>query len=544
MSAAGAPRSANQDRHWATFLGSSGGVLLMVALAKVFGFGEKLGLAYFAGASASVDAYFTAVNVAFLLYAMVEDVVAPVFLARYVRIAEEAGPAEGRPFFMRTFCTTGLILLTSVALAELAPKVILHLVAPGFEGRRLAEATALLRITLPGGVFLALTSLTSVTLNAHRRFVLPAFAGVVYKAAIVLGILVMLPSLGIIGAGLSMLTAAAIQLAVHLWGLRRTGETPPSPSLTAANQVREPGRAGGATQGTLRLMAPLFAGAIAAQVSALVDNAWGSTLPPGSLAALGYARRLLDLPILLVPGVIGIVAFPTLARLAAQRQTRDMLSFLSRLMELCAIIFIPITLLFTLDAPTIVGTVFGRGAFDEAAVAKTSAALFFFSLGLVAYAWEILVLRAFYATLDTKTPTLIGLIFVTLHVVMTVTLTPALGLIAIPLALCTQKILKVSCLVAILARRHAGAWVDELRRRLARIGLSSGVFALAALVIGRILPARTARGASLHGLLVLGAIGLFSTALYAAALRATGVMTPEHLRNALKTLRSLRRPRP
>ena len=48
----------------------------------------------------------------------------------------------------------------------------------------------------------------------------------------------------------------------------------------------------------------------------------GSTLPPGSIASLGYARRLVDLPVLLVPGVLGIVAFPRLARLARRGLVR------------------------------------------------------------------------------------------------------------------------------------------------------------------------------------------------------------------------------
>jgi putative peptidoglycan lipid II flippase len=97
---------------------------------------------------------------------------------------------------------------------------------------------------------------------------------------------------------------------------------------------------------------------------------------------------------------------------------------------------------------------------------------------MVAYALEILVIRAYYATLDFRTPIGVGLVFVSINIAMTISMTPVLGLVAIPIALSVQKTLKVLVLCVILARRHPGRWLPTLVGRLLRITFCAVAFGL------------------------------------------------------------------
>ena len=69
-------------------------------------------------------------------------------------------------------------------------------------------------------------------------------------------------------------------------------------------------------------------------------------------------------------------------------------------------------------ARPIVRLAFERGAFDPAATAMTSIALFFYSLGLVGMALRILMTNVFYSLQDTKTPMYNGLLALGLNIVL------------------------------------------------------------------------------------------------------------------------------
>ena len=489
--------------------------MLLVMAAKVLGFGEKLVLAHQHGTTASVDAYFTALNIGFVLFVLVDDVLVPVFLTRYVRLTERSGGGAAFVYFWRVFGVTAALLLIATLVIEISPVPVLRLVAPGFEGERLVEATAVLRWTAPGGLLLGLAASTYVVLNAHQRFAWPAAAGVLYKGVLLAGIVVLLPALGIVGAGIAMFVAALAQLAMHFWGLSRC-EMRAGPDKADAQAPDGPS--------TLRLALPLAVGTLVAQLSGFVDNAWGSKLPEGSIAALGYARRLVDLPILLVPGVLGIVAFPRLAALAARHQTQALVSLLGRLIGLCAVLFVPATVVLLLAPEVVVDLVFGRGRFDTAAIELTGRVLLIFSLGFVAYAVEILVLRAFYATLDTWTPMAIGLVFVSVNIAMTITLTPKIGIIAIPLALVTQKVLKGVVLGVILVRRYGlepGWKLPAVLWRFAACGAVFSVTFAGGLSVGDDSVPTTALG--------LFASAAIAAATYLAALFGLGLLDPRRV---------------
>jgi putative peptidoglycan lipid II flippase len=451
-------------------VGSVTALALLALVAKGFGFAEKLVLAYYAGTGPVVDAYFTAVNLTFLLFVIADDIMAPVFLVRLVTLREKLGPRAAGVLTRRVLTAAMLVLGGVTTAGALFPEGFVRLLAPGFDFERTDQTVELLRWMFPAGWVLGVSALTYAALNAQDRFAWPALSTTLYKVVLVAGIAAIYPVLGATGIGIAVLVGAVAQLVTQLLGLRR-GSSP--------EEVPGEGRLPAGEWGTmLAMMAPLAVGTLASQAGGFVDNAMGSILKSGSIAALGFARRLVELPILLVPTALGIVAFPRLVRLASTGGGQSVMEMLGRLIVFSLVLFLPLTIMFVLASDSVVAIVFARGRFDASSVAITGLALQCFALGLCAYAIEILIQRTFYATLDMRTPIVVGLLCLAMNVALTVWLTPTFGIVVIPLAVALQKTLKTVVLFAILARRHPGAWSATLRGRLLRLPPCALLFAM------------------------------------------------------------------
>ncbi len=479
-------------------------------LRKGLGFAEKLVLARYGGTSGTMDVWFLVFGVAFALYVLVDDIVAPVFLPRYQHLRARCGAQVATRSLRRVFGLTAAFLGVAVVAVLLNLDAVLDHAAPGFSPARRAQAVPLLRWALPAGLLMGLAALTYVALNARGQFAWPAAAAVAFKAVVVGGLVLAWPSMGLTGAGVALFVAAAVQLTLHLVALRA-----PAATLTSSDGPPPPNP---------WLMAlPLILGTVAAQSSGLIDNAVASTLEEGAVAALGFARRLVDLPVLFVAGAVGIVAFPRLAARAAADDPEALFADIGRLAAVLALLFLPAFALIAPWSELLVRLAFARGAFGTDSVAATAQLLTILALGLPAFALEILLLRAWYAVLDTFTPVLIGLLFVALNITLTVSLAPHLGVVAIALALVVQKSGKVIVL-AVRLRRHG------------RLPTGSGAVAARIVFAAAVFAAISGAGAALSGQM-LGAFlltALGATLVYGALLRRLGVLDPTGLLNALR----------
>jgi putative peptidoglycan lipid II flippase len=108
-----------------------------------------------------------------------------------------------------------------------------------------------------------------------------------------------------------------------------------------------------------------------------------------------------------------------------------------------------------------------------------------FSLGLPAHAVVEIVVRAYYALHDTKTPVAIGIAAMGLNVglsVLFIRLFASLGWLphgGLALSNTLATTLEMGALMAILARRLGGLEGAEVSRSLARVGLAAAIMGLA-----------------------------------------------------------------
>ena len=95
---------------------------------------------------------------------------------------------------------------------------------------------------------------------------------------------------------------------------------------------------------------------------------------------------------------------------------------------------LPASVALLIGSEEIISALFGYGSFDEIAVFNSAKALYYFALGLPAFAFIKVFSTFFFANNDTKTPFYISLISVILNVVISVYYFKSIGFIIIPIA--------------------------------------------------------------------------------------------------------------
>jgi putative peptidoglycan lipid II flippase len=242
-------------------------------------------------------------------------------------------------------------------------------------------------------------------------------APVIYNAAIIAGVLLLGPTMGVRGATIGVVAGAAGHLLLQLPELRRQGMAYALQFAPHDPGVHEVGR----------LMAPRALGQAAVELNHLVNVTLASLLRAGSISALNYGRLMMLLPQGVIAQSVAIAAFPTFSTLAARGEEDELRHVLVTSLRSVLYLTLPATLgLIWLREP-LVGAIFGGGEFGAWSVQATAWALLFYALGLVGHAVVEIVARAFYALHDTRTPVLVGVMAMPVNVALSLGLITLFG---------------------------------------------------------------------------------------------------------------------
>ena len=286
-----------------------------------------------------------------------------------------------------------LALALSAVVFALAPWLVDNVVAPGFDAPTASSTVDMMRILLLSTIIFATSGIFSGILNSHQHFLLPALAPIMFDIGILIGVLLLLPRFGINGLAIGAVLGAGLHFSIQLPGLFRY----------KMRWRLELGWRNPQLWLVIRLMLPRIGGLGVFSLNFLVMNNIASRLGAGSVSALDWGWRLMQIPQTLIGTAMGIVIFPTLATLSElndQAGKRDAMSGALRFILICSI---PSAIgLILLGRPLI--SLLERGAFDASASALVYSTLSMFTLGLIVHSALEIIARSFYADKDTLTP--------------------------------------------------------------------------------------------------------------------------------------------
>lgn len=513
-------------------------ISLFTLVTKVLGFLQRVVIADRFGTEMDADAFtFAFGSIVFTFCILPHTLLAP-FLPIFTERKQRYGEASAWQFATTVACLTVCLMgLATLGGAIGAPGLVyLASAFPSAETTRLA--IRLVRIMMPSAFLMGIFWLAVLLMHAYKRFALPAFGESLNKLAVVVFMLVLYRALGIQGLAAGVVAGAATAVAVQCFGLRRE-----LPMLRRAPRFADPdiGRLG-------RLMLPLLLGVVFSQVVRTVLDFWFvSQMGRGYTSSLGYAKSLTDTITLLGPFAVGVVIYPYFSDLTAQGDRFGSLRTVMASMRLLVFLFAPVSIGLMLLRSPVLRLVFERGQFGMDSVLLTSGPLFFFAMGLTAFAVEIILMRFYLSAKDTMTPILVGMGCVGVHLAVVLLLRAAMAHSSIALANTVSKTVKVAILFVLLRRKIPHL---DLRRNLlfavktASAALLMGVvvFVAGRLVFPHVPDAGAGALARTLGLAAgLGAAGLAGLCVYAAAAL---LCRQEEARIVLRSLRGVLRRAP
>ncbi|SHJ54388.1 putative peptidoglycan lipid II flippase [Anaerobranca californiensis DSM 14826] len=398
-------------------------LMILSILSKILGFTREITLSYFYGASNISDAYLISVTIPTVIFAFVGTALATSYIPMFNNISKNEGNKKAYDFSNNIINFLLIISTFIVILGLFFTESVVKLFASGFEGETLNLAVTFTTISIFGVYFTGLTYIFNSYLQIKNNFLIPAIVGFPFNIIIILSIYISSKG-NIIILSLGMLLAIASQLIFLLPFSFKKGYR-----YNWVLNKKDP-----YLKQMIYLSIPVILGTSVNQINALVDRTIASRIAEGGISALNYANRLNGF----VEGIfvisIATVMYPMISKMAAENNFKGLKRTLSEAINLVNILVIPATLGAMIFAEPVVRLLFGRGAFNERAIAMTSFALFFYSIGLIGKGLRLIISRAFYSMQDTKTPMINAAIGMVLNIILNIILSKYLGIGGLALA--------------------------------------------------------------------------------------------------------------
>lgn len=343
---------------------------------------RELLIAWYFGTSDPLDAYLIAYAVPYFFITLFGASLAPVLVPAYVGLRVRHDRAGSETLIGDVLVVSTLLLgVVTVILAAGAP-VYLQLIASSFSADKLSLAARLAVLLAPTVLTSVLVSVAGGVLNAHNRFLVPALSPLISTSIVVAALFVLSAAWGVFALAFGLLAGTALELAVLLVLVRR--EVAPRISRTLANpHLVDLGAR----------FVPTVIGALLTASTLLVDQAMSSALPPGSIAALNYANRLVTVPLGLTAAALGTVVLPHFSELVSSERWGELKSTIGRYLWKAALVTVPLAIGLAVLAGPLTELLLHRGAFSGTDVATVAGCLAALAIQIPFYTGVIVLMR-------------------------------------------------------------------------------------------------------------------------------------------------------
>ena len=268
----------------------------------------------------------------------------------------------------------GATLAASILAFIAAPWFVAHLVGSGFTPEIQEQTVQLMRILLVSTLIFSVSGIVMGILQSFNHFLLPALAPIMYDLGILFGVVFLIQPFGVYGIALGAVLGAAMHLLIQVPGLIRF----------RARWYPELGWRDPTLWRVIRLMLPRIVGLGVFSFNFIVMNNIASQLGPGSVSAMDWGWRLMQIPETLIGTAMGTVIFPALAALSELNDVEGKRTAMSGALRFILIATIPSAIGLVLIGRPLISLLEG-GAFDASASALVYSTLQFFLLGLIVH---------------------------------------------------------------------------------------------------------------------------------------------------------------
>jgi len=406
---------------------STGTFGLFTIISRLLGYLRDILIAIFLGTSFFADVFFVAFRIPNTFRRLfAEGTFNAAFIPSYTAELVK-GKKKSNIFANEIFNLLFLGLLFLVLIAEIFMPAVVGLIAPGFveNSEKIKFAIDLTRITFPFLMLVSLSSFFGAILNSHNKFAAASAAPIILNLVLI-GILLFGKYLDdklvyYLSYGVSI--AGLLQLIFLYKFVKRFYLVNFNFKFKINNKVKTFFK---------KLLPSIFSSGVT-QINILVGTIIAS-FQTSAVSYLYYADRIYQINLAIAGIAIGVVVLPQLSKHVYLKRKNKILKIQNKALELSMLLSLPAAVALFVGSEEIISALFGYGSFNEKAVSNSANALFFFGLGLPAFALIKVFSTFFFANNDTKTPFYISLISVIFNIFISVYYFKSIGFIIIPIA--------------------------------------------------------------------------------------------------------------
>ncbi len=451
------PTSIFEEGQRASVAGAAGSVSAATMISRILAMFREMVMSAYFGAGLFTDAFNIAYRIPNLLRDLfAEGALSAAFIPTFIRTLTHEDREKAWLLANRVINALIVILGAFTLLIYFAAEWFVYLLAAGFAKipQKIELTVQMTRIMSPFLLCVAIAAVVMGMLNAFGKFFIPAMAPSAFNVCCILAGMFLspfMPRFGlepIVSMAIGALVGGASQFLVQLPAAYRLGYR-----YRFTLDFTDPG-----LKHIAKLMLPAVIGLSATQINIAVDSQLAGLYGNGPISWLGYAFRLMQLPIGLFGVAIATATLATVSRHAARNDLEKLQRTVTTSLRLAACLTFPSTAGLIIFREDIIRLLYQRKAFLPYDTVQTGNVLFLYALALFAYSATKILVPTFYALDDTRTPVRISMFTVGVKVAVNFLLVLPLGFLGLPLATAIASWLNVVLLLRSFRRRLDMKW--------------------------------------------------------------------------------------
>lgn len=438
-------------------------------IARFLGFIREMIVANVFGTSSMGDAFIVAFSIPDLLVTGVTAAIATLYIPTYYKILSESRikKSEIKDFNTSVLQISFLICLLITVGTEVFTDLVVKMFASGFDSESLRMTVYLLRIMIVSTISIGLSGVFKAYGQIVNKFSIMTLFGSVINLSVIIALFIWKSS-NLTILALSVVFGNFIY-AIISFSLIYKNNFRCACKINLNNKY---------LQGMFVGIVPVFVSNIISEINQMIDKNFASQLAEGTISALNYSSKIINLITATIGTAISSVLFAYMSKIAAGNNRKIMAREVARINSIVITIIIPLFLYVLFFSKSIVAVLFQRGSFNYQSVIITSECLKFYAISIIGFNLKAIWIRIYNALLDTKTQAINTAIAVICNVILNFIFMEFLKHKGIALATGISSIITDVLLILGYCRKNHEFKLKQLIIEFFKVGVSSLSFIL------------------------------------------------------------------
>ncbi len=406
---------------------STGTFSFFTLISRISGYLRDILIAIYLGAGPIADAFFVAFRIPNTFRRLFsEGTFNAAFVPSY-KSELNKGKKIGEKFANNVLNILIVSLLTIVFIIEIFMPLFVSIIAPGFKANseKIELAITLTRITFPFLFLVSLSSFFSAILNSHNKFAAASATPIILNILLIIVLFFgkVLSDKLVYFISYTVTFAGLIQLLFLIFFVKKYFIPKISFKFNYNSRIK---------LFFNKLFPSIFSSGVT-QINILIGTIIAS-FQANAVSYLYYADRIYQINLAVAGIAIGTVLLPNLSKYIDNKNNKKIKLIQNKSLELSLFLSLPATAALLVASTEITSALFGYGSFDQLSVQNTSAALFYFAMGMPAFAFIKVFSSFLFARHNTKTPFYFSLLSVLINIFISIYFFSSIGFIIIPIA--------------------------------------------------------------------------------------------------------------